>query len=391
MRRGRPELLVATLILLLLGSYVWYTHSVSTTSAPTRGGRATCTRASFTRSATRRPAPRRRRCSTSCDSIRNQGVPLHPDRRARELPAGHANLPFEPTTDTVPNDDPRVASVRRRCSRQQHPPIVDSLIGKIYYGDSPVVNGAPHHSGAAGRIRAAFCCSPALHHSHARQTRRASVLWAGMARESAHQLGTPLSSLRGWIELLEERGDGRHVAVGGRAHARRSRATRSRRASLRAHRTRAEVRAGRRRRDRRADRRDTSRRAFRRSPTRSPSSRRSTPSLRDRPRRSRAARVGARGADEERHRRARRSRRHAFSCRPQPRPRRRRRHLASPTTDRAFRASSALASSSRASRRSRAAGASASRSPSASSRRITAAHCVLAPTTQGATFEIILH
>jgi signal transduction histidine kinase len=31
-----------------------------------------------------------------------------------------------------------------------------------------------------------------------------------MARESAHQLGTPLSSLRGWLDLLEERdaGDG---------------------------------------------------------------------------------------------------------------------------------------------------------------------------------------
>jgi signal transduction histidine kinase len=30
-------------------------------------------------------------------------------------------------------------------------------------------------------------------------------VWAGMARESAHQLGTPLSSLTGWIELLGER------------------------------------------------------------------------------------------------------------------------------------------------------------------------------------------
>ncbi|MCL6479703.1 MAG: AAA family ATPase, partial [Peptococcaceae bacterium] len=29
-------------------------------------------------------------------------------------------------------------------------------------------------------------------------------VWAGMARESAHQLGTPLSSLSGWIELLRE-------------------------------------------------------------------------------------------------------------------------------------------------------------------------------------------
>ena len=30
-------------------------------------------------------------------------------------------------------------------------------------------------------------------------------VWAGMAREAAHQLGTPLSSLQGWIELLGER------------------------------------------------------------------------------------------------------------------------------------------------------------------------------------------
>jgi signal transduction histidine kinase len=29
-------------------------------------------------------------------------------------------------------------------------------------------------------------------------------VWAGMARESAHQLGTPLSSLSGWIDLLDE-------------------------------------------------------------------------------------------------------------------------------------------------------------------------------------------
>ena len=30
-----------------------------------------------------------------------------------------------------------------------------------------------------------------------------SLIWAGMARESAHQLGTPISSLHGWLELLK--------------------------------------------------------------------------------------------------------------------------------------------------------------------------------------------
>jgi len=31
-------------------------------------------------------------------------------------------------------------------------------------------------------------------------------VWAGMAKETAHQLGTPLSSLQGWIEMLKEQG-----------------------------------------------------------------------------------------------------------------------------------------------------------------------------------------
>ena len=37
--------------------------------------------------------------------------------------------------------------------------------------------------------------------SHSQRER----LWAGMARESAHQIGTPLSSLSGWLQLLGDR------------------------------------------------------------------------------------------------------------------------------------------------------------------------------------------
>ncbi len=40
-----------------------------------------------------------------------------------------------------------------------------------------------------------------------RRVKRAEqqAIWAGMARETAHQLGTPISSLAGWWELLRER------------------------------------------------------------------------------------------------------------------------------------------------------------------------------------------
>ena len=32
-------------------------------------------------------------------------------------------------------------------------------------------------------------------------------VWAGMAKETAHQLGTPLSSLHGWVEMLKDNPD----------------------------------------------------------------------------------------------------------------------------------------------------------------------------------------
>jgi signal transduction histidine kinase len=40
--------------------------------------------------------------------------------------------------------------------------------------------------------------------SHNRATQ--NQVWAGMAKETAHQLGTPLSSLQGWIEMGKEQG-----------------------------------------------------------------------------------------------------------------------------------------------------------------------------------------
>ncbi|RZK11065.1 MAG: HAMP domain-containing histidine kinase [Flavobacterium sp.] len=38
-------------------------------------------------------------------------------------------------------------------------------------------------------------------------------VWAGMAKETAHQLGTPLSSLQGWVEMLKEKGGTEKIAV----------------------------------------------------------------------------------------------------------------------------------------------------------------------------------
>jgi len=39
-------------------------------------------------------------------------------------------------------------------------------------------------------------------------------IWIGLAKETAHQLGTPISSLLGWVELLNERGEGARIVDG---------------------------------------------------------------------------------------------------------------------------------------------------------------------------------
>ncbi len=37
-------------------------------------------------------------------------------------------------------------------------------------------------------------------------------LWAGMAKETAHQLGTPVTSLQGWVEMLKQTDGAEHLA-----------------------------------------------------------------------------------------------------------------------------------------------------------------------------------
>ena len=58
-------------------------------------------------------------------------------------------------------------------------------------------------------------------------------LWVAMAREAAHQMGTPLTSLQGWIERIRSRPT---PPRSGRASCRRRRAAGSGGATLRAHR-----------------------------------------------------------------------------------------------------------------------------------------------------------
>ncbi|MBR9758342.1 MAG: HAMP domain-containing histidine kinase, partial [Algicola sp.] len=72
----------------------------------------------------------------------------------------------------------------------------------LYYGNSPLLNKLKYYPLALILIIVLF---GAVVYFFYRSTKNATQnkLWSGMAKETAHQIGTPLSSLIGWAEILK--------------------------------------------------------------------------------------------------------------------------------------------------------------------------------------------
>ena len=196
MRRGAPELLVALVLAVLLGSYVVYTQRVvrELRGEALRSSRIYA-RVFRAQSDTSEGAGTQALFDLS-KSIVEQGVPLIVTDSAGR-PTAQANLPPE-----VASDEAAVRDYVRQLDRQ-NAPVVDSLVGRIHYGNTPLVKWLriiPGLQAATAFVLLLLAVSIVRTRGDAERER----VLAGMARESAHQLGTPLSSLAGWIELIEE-------------------------------------------------------------------------------------------------------------------------------------------------------------------------------------------
>ena len=90
--------------------------------------------------------------------------------------------------------------------KQENAPIRVKLDGRvistIYYGNSPLLNKLKYYPLALFLIIFLF---GAVIYFFYRSNKNATQnkLWSGMAKETAHQIGTPLSSLIGWTEILK--------------------------------------------------------------------------------------------------------------------------------------------------------------------------------------------
>jgi len=78
----------------------------------------------------------------------------------------------------------------------------DEILQTIYYGNSPIINKIKYYPITLILIMVLFFAAIYLFYRTSRSSEQ-NKLWAGMAKETAHQIGTPLSSLVGWTEILK--------------------------------------------------------------------------------------------------------------------------------------------------------------------------------------------
>ena len=107
--------------------------------------------------------------------------------------------------EVIVKDNQKAMNFLHDLKSENEPIVIEYVAGKfqkLYYGNSALLNKLKYYPIALVLIIVLF---GGLVYNFYRSTKMATQnkLWAGMAKETAHQIGTPLSSLIGWVEILK--------------------------------------------------------------------------------------------------------------------------------------------------------------------------------------------
>lgn len=113
----------------------------------------------------------------------------------------HSNLP-----ENTPTDQASLEELVKEYGTQNEP-IVTKLEGEVhmtvYHGNSSLITKLKYYPLALVLILFLFGAVIYFFYRSTKSSEQ-NKLWAGMAKESAHQIGTPLSSLVGWTVILRD-------------------------------------------------------------------------------------------------------------------------------------------------------------------------------------------
>jgi two-component system, sporulation sensor kinase D len=136
-------------------------------------------------------------------------LPLKIISRTKDIPFilvdADGNIKGSNNLDTIKEKDPEYLKKQLAIMKSQNQPILVEYLGKtdyIYYRDSDLLDKLTYYPLAFLLILVLFLAVIYLFYS-SNKAAETNKLWTGMAKETAHQIGTPLSSLLGWIAILK--------------------------------------------------------------------------------------------------------------------------------------------------------------------------------------------
>ncbi|QTD36798.1 HAMP domain-containing histidine kinase [Polaribacter batillariae] len=127
----------------------------------------------------------------------------------------NGNISSWQNLDSVKAKKPEYLQAQLEKMKKENTPIVirisNDKTNKVYYRDSDLLKRLTYYPLALILILFLFLSVIYLFYS-SNKIAETNKLWTGMAKETAHQIGTPLSSLLGWIAILKmEKVDDKYV------------------------------------------------------------------------------------------------------------------------------------------------------------------------------------
>jgi signal transduction histidine kinase len=111
--------------------------------------------------------------------------------------------------DSAKSDDEKYLRSQLNIMKEDHEPIpilyddANHRYNYLYYRNSVILTQLKQYPYYQLSVIAVFILISYLAFSSSRRAEQNQV-WVGMSKETAHQLGTPISSLMGWINLIRE-------------------------------------------------------------------------------------------------------------------------------------------------------------------------------------------
>lgn len=146
-------------------------------------------------------------------SIQNNRIPIIETNEKDSITGNYANLDSE-----LVKSNPGYLRQKLAVFKKYQPqPIVLVLsenpytANHYYYGKSSLLDEIRWYPVIQLLIAALFIALMIASLRYVSKTQQ-QTLWVSLARETAHQLGTPVSNLRGWVELLKERPENADIA-----------------------------------------------------------------------------------------------------------------------------------------------------------------------------------